>query len=89
MFVVLYLIIKFIISAYRYFMLYNIALYFCWIHGFAKGKSTYVALEFSNLSEVTYVHIAQLNTPITLLSVDDREKHPTYFIKWRNMMYYL
>ncbi len=84
---VIYLIIKFIICAYRHFMCYHIALHFHCIHGFEKGKSTFVAIEFSNLSDVTYVYIAQLNTPITLLSMEDRGIYPTYPIKHKNMTY--
>ncbi len=58
------------------------------IHGFGKAKFTYVVIEFSNLSDVAYVHITQLNTPITLLLVDDKGKHPIQKTKPSNMIYH-
>ncbi len=64
-----YAMIKMIIGGCQYFRIYQTTTHFLYEHGHDKGPSTAIALELSTMSEITHVHIAHLNIPITRLSV--------------------
>ncbi len=50
------------------------------MHRHDRGSSTAIAIELSNLTEIVNVHIAQVNIPITLLSVHDADHHDYHVV---------
>ncbi len=81
-----YAIIKILICGCHYFRRYQTTTHFLCEHGHDKGPSTAFALELSTVSEITHVHIAHLNIPITRLSVHETD-HKTYYIVSGNWLY--
>ncbi len=81
-----YAIIKILIRGCRYFRRYQTTTHLLCEHGHDKGPSTAVALEPSTMSEITHVHIAHLNIPITRLSVHETD-HNAYYIVSGNWFY--
>ncbi len=55
-------------------------------HEHDKGPSTAIALELSTIAEITHVHIAHLNIPITRLSVHEND-HIAYYLVSCNWFY--
>ncbi len=66
---------------YNHFTTYNTILNFCRGHGLATGPRIDIVLEFYNLQDGLLVHIAQVQTPIPLISVLDDLVYPTFSIK--------
>ncbi len=69
-----YAIIKLLIRVCQHFRRYQTTTHFLCEHGHDKGPSTAVALE------ITHVHIAHLNIPITRLSVDETDQNAYYIV---------
>ncbi len=65
--ILLYVILKLFLKWYKQFQRYHTTLPFHGMHGHNKGPLTTIAIEFSNLSEIVNVKIAQVRIPITLL----------------------
>ncbi len=82
----LYAIHKILLRCFRQFCHYHMTTYFYCMHGHDKGPSAAVVIELSNLSEITHVHIAHINVPITLLFVHDTD-HRDYHIVLGNWLY--
>ncbi len=81
-----YAIIKMIIRGCQYFRRYQTTTHFLCEHGHDKGPSTAIALELSTMSEITHVHIAHLNIPITRPSVHETD-HNAYYLVSGNWFY--
>ncbi len=81
-----YAIIKKIICGCQYFHRYQTNTHFLCEHGHDNGPSTAIALELSTMSEITHVHIAHLNIPITRLSVHETD-HNAYYLVSGNWFY--
>ncbi len=79
-------IIKSLIKGIRYFCRYQTTTHFLCEHGHDKGPSAAIALEISTMSEITHIHIAPLNIPITRLSVHETD-HNAYYIVSGNWFY--
>ncbi len=75
-----------IIRCCQYFHRYQTTTHFLCEHGHDEGPSTVIALEMSTMSEITHVHIAHLNIPITRLSVHETD-HNTYYLVSGNWFY--
>ncbi len=70
----------------HYFHRYQRTTHFIWHHEHDKGPSTAIALELSTISEITHIHIAHLNIPITRLSVHENY-HNAYYLVSGNWFY--
>ncbi len=81
-----YAIIKMIIRGCQSFRRYQTTTHFLCEHGHNKGPSMAIALELSTMSEITHVHIAHLNIPITRLSVHETD-HNAYYLVSGNWFY--
>ncbi len=81
-----YAIIKMIICGCQYCCRYQTTTHFLCEHGHDKGSSTAIALELSTISEITHIHIAHLNIPITRLSVNESD-HNAYYLVFCNWFY--
>ncbi len=86
MMLLLYVILKLILRWYKHFCRYHTILHFSRICGQDIRPLTDIAIEFSNLSEIVNIHIAQIKIPITLLSVHDAEAYD-YHITLGNRIY--
>ncbi len=78
--ILVYAIIKMIIRGSQYFRRYQTTTHFMCEHDHDKGPSTSIALELSTMSEITHVHIAHLNIPITRLSVHETDHNAYYLV---------
>ncbi len=81
-----YCIIKLLICGCQHFRQYQTTTHFLCEHGHDKGPSNAVALKLSTISEITHVHIAHLNIPITRLSVHETDNN-AYYIMSGNWFY--
>ncbi len=63
--ILLYAIVKMIIRGSHYFRRNQTTTHFMCQHEHDKGPSKAIALELSTMLEITHVHIAHLNIPIT------------------------
>ncbi len=81
-----YAIVKLLIHGCQHFHQYQTTTHFLCEHGHDKGPSTAVVLKLSTMSEITHVHIAHLNIPITRLS-DHETDHNGYYIVSGNWFY--
>ncbi len=81
-----YAIIKMIIRGCQYFRRYQTTTHFLCEHGHDKGTLTAIALELSTMFDITHVHIAHLNIPITRLSVHETD-HSAYYLVSGNWLY--
>ncbi len=79
-------IIRVIFRCYQFFRQYNTTTHFLCEYGHDKGPSCAIALELGNLEDITHVHIAHLNIPITRLSVRECD-HNAYYIVSGNLFY--
>ncbi len=84
--ILLYAIVKMIIWGSHYFRRYQTTTHFMCQHEHDKVPSTAFALELSTMSEITHVHIAHLNIPITRLSVLETD-HNAYYLVSGNWLY--
>ncbi len=75
-----------IIHCCQYFCKYQTTTHFLCEHGHDKGPSMAIALELSTMSEITHIHIAHLNIPITRLSVHETD-HNAYYLVSCNWFY--
>ncbi len=64
----------------QYFRRYQTTTHFMCEHEHDKGPSMAIALELSTVSEITHVHIAHLNIPITRLSVHETDDNAYYLV---------
>ncbi len=78
--ILLYAIVKMIVWGSQYFRRYQTTTHFMCQQEHDKGPSTAIALELSILSEITHVHIAHLNIPITRLSVHETDHNAYYLV---------
>ncbi len=76
-----------LLQCYKQLCRYHTTLPFFEIEEHDKGSITTIVIEFSNMSEIVNVKIAQLRIPITLLSVHNVEEH-VYHIMSGNWIYY-
>ncbi len=79
-------IIKSLTKGIRYFCCYQTTTYFLCEHGHDKGPSAAIALELSTLLEITHVHIAHINIPITRLWILETD-HNAYYVVSGNWFY--
>ncbi len=84
--ILLYAIVKMIIRGSQYFRRYQTTTHFMCQQEHDKEPSTAIALELSTMSEITHVHIAHLNIPITRLSVNETD-HNAYYLVSGNRFY--
>ncbi len=84
--ILLYAIVKMIIWGSQYFRRYQTTTHFMCQHEHDKGPFTAIALELSTMSEITHVHFALLNIPITRLSVHETD-HNAYYLVSGNWLY--
>ncbi len=70
----------------HYFHRYQTTTHFLCEHGHDKEPSMAIALELSTMSEITHVHIAHLNIPITRLYVHKTD-HNAYNLVSGNWFY--
>ncbi len=70
----------------QYFSIYQTTTHFMCQHEHDKRPSMAIALEMSTISEITHVHIAHLNIPITRLSVHETD-HNAYYLVSGNWFY--
>ncbi len=82
----LYAIIKMINCGSQYFRRHQTTTHFMCEHEHDKGPSTAIVLVLSTMSEITHVHIAHLNIPITRLSVHETD-HNAYYLGSGNWFY--
>ncbi len=75
-----------IIHGSQYFRRYQTTTHFMCEHKHDKGPSMAIALELSTMSEITHVHIAHRNIPITRLSVHETD-HNAYYLVSGNWFY--
>ncbi len=69
-----------IIRGKLYFHTYQTTTHFMCEHEHDKGHSTTIDLELSTMSEITHIHIAHLNIPITRLSVYETDHNAFYLV---------
>ncbi len=77
----LYYAILLLKKLYNYLTTYKTILNFCRGHDLITGPRTDIAIEFCNLQHGLSVHVAQLQTPIPLLTVTDDSAYPIFSIK--------
>ncbi len=75
-----------IIRGSLYFYKYKTTTHFMCEHEHDKGPSMASALELRTMSEITHVHIAHLNIPITRLSAHETD-HNAYYLVSGNWFY--
>ncbi len=78
--ILVYAIVKMLIRGSQYFRRYQTTTHLMCQHEHDKGPSTAIALELSTMTEITHVHIAHLNIPITRLSVHETDHNAYYFV---------
>ncbi len=88
--IALYYLIMILKKLYNHLTTYNTILNFCRGHRLITGPRTVIAIEFCNLQHGILVHVAQVQTPMPLLTVTDDSAYPNFNIKsGHRLNYYL